>query len=158
MSALGQYCFSAVAVTVASSILLALAPDKQNIKKYLQFLCGLCICMTLISPIKNVPFELNDIVFKSIDYETVSDGEEYRQLQLNQLKNELADTVIEAIENKFGIVCNKCNIEIIDEDENIILNSISIDIDTKSEFMKSDVKKYLENQFECEIDFFESEN
>jgi len=116
------------------------------------------LCITLISPIKKIPLELNDVIFNAESISPTSDGEEFRELQIGALKNELAENVIKALDSKFGIVCNMCEIELFDEDDGVVLNLITLDLDTESEFIKSDVKKYLGSQFECEIYIIETEN
>lgn len=157
MNSVSGYCYCAICVTASSSILLSLFSVRGAAKRHVRFLCGLCICSVLIAPIRQIPFDLSDIVYNYSDAtEAVYDEKEYRRAVVEELKSELEETIAEMIKTRFDVECEKCEVIINENEGEITLEEVFVTIDG-SEFLKSDVEKFIENNLECDVDIIDNE-
>lgn len=149
-----NYCYSLTTIALAVTVIMLMAPENTRIIKYVRWITSLCVILVLIVPILNFSGEITFNNFKN--GQTASVKENVQELIINEFKAEISDIVCELINDKFNINSSDINIDLNAEDiENISINKISLNLNTKSRFLKSDVEKYLKEKFLCEINIYD---
>jgi len=154
MAGLKNYCYSLIIISVIATIIMLLAPNNGKTTKYLQWICALCITGYMIAPILKLTGKI-EFNLSNPDTESVY-IENGNALILNEFESVLCDTVKDLVYDRFDVKCKNIEVHIINDDiESISLESISIDVDTESNFLKADVKRYLNEKLSCEINFYD---
>ena len=149
-----NYYYSLTTIALAVTVIMLMAPENTRIIKYVRWITSLCVILVLIVPILNFSGEITFNNFKN--GQTASVKENGQELIINEFKAEISDIVCELINDKFNINSSDINIDLNAEDiENISINKISLNLNVKSRFLKSDVEKYLKEKFLCEINIYD---
>lgn len=115
---------------------------KGKMKRYVNFIIGILIIFTIISPItklNNISLDLDrevsNFTNKAIPVTSMSEiqEEQIKELYMTNLKNELTDVV----EKNFNYMVENININIIPDKEQIFVVD-SIDLILRQEFVKKD--------------------
>lgn len=154
MDGLKSYIFSIMIVSVTAAAINILAPEKGDIPKYMQFLLAIIISCVILLPVSSLLVTLPDIF--NIEYTKELSCFDENELYPNKLVSEticiIENNISSEISKKFNttplLVNISCNTEDID---NIIIERIKIIFDKENKLMFSDIKKYIENIFECEV-------
>lgn len=156
------YLVSVALTVISSGIVGMLSPEHAKTKKYLTYLCGVCIICSMLLPVQKmlgvIPSLIESISVSSADIENdvpSSVGDVLTEI----LNDEISETVKKDIKNRFGIevAYAGCNIEYLEEEKEAVLKEVEIRCGNLSEYEKSDIKKYLSDIYECEINIEENE-
>ena len=149
-----SYAFSLVLISVSSSVVIMLAPERSGLIKYVRWITALCITAALLFPItsagRGIEIGLNN-KYSSVTGDRY-DLHETNELIIDSLKDELTKKISSMVKSKFGAEVIECSVTLNCNDiENISVTNISLAISTKSSFLISDVKKYLSKTFETVV-------
>ena len=151
MGTISSYCLSVICINAAAAILTSLFPDTSGAKKHLKFLCGVCICAAATTPLIKLTTDIGDLTltYNLPQTQVDSTNERYRELVIDRLREDVEEYVVRLVENKFDVTGVSCKVELNDGEDGVSLEGISINMNG-GDFMRSDVKRYVEQQFECE--------
>lgn len=135
---------------------------KGKMKRYVNFIIGILIIFTIISPItklNNISLDLDrevsNFTNKAIPVTSMSEiqEEQIKELYMTNLKNELTDVV----EKNFNYMVENININIIPDKEQIFVVD-SIDLILRQEFVKKDRSQIKIDKVEVGKDTTEAVN
>ena len=153
MDALKAYCYSLIVITVCSAVVMLIVPEKNGIKKYVRWLTALSVTATLIIPLKDIGTDIK-IDISTESFTTSDDKKSGHELIICAFNNEIKDAVINAVTDRFKLICDDVDADIsYDEKTNTVsLEIITLSINNRSEFLHSDLKRYLKDLFVCDIE------
>lgn len=155
MDGFRSYTFSLVLISLSSSVVIMLAPEKAGLMKYVRWITALCITAALLLPITSIGRLAGEKLNSTYENSKKPqyDLTETNNLIISSLENKLSESISSMVANKFEVEVSECNIELDCSDiEYIKLNAISIRVGTKSQFLLSDIEKYLSRELECKVD------
>ncbi len=158
MEALKGYCYSLIVITVCTTVVMLIAPEKSGLMKYVKWIAALSVTATLIIPLRNIGGEIK-IDLDSEYATTAREQKSGRELILSALSDEIADSVENILYERFELVCKSVKVEInSDETENVSIEKITVYVPTKSRFLISDIRTYLKELYLCEIEVRSSDD
>ena len=133
-----EYFISLILISVACGIIAMLSP-RDDIGKYIRFLCGICVFCILISPVRNFLNSLADVaIFLDNSLGEITNTEDhYENIFKDSLKSGTAEDTSALIKNK------------VSSDMKIDKESFDIEIylgeDDNGYYIKSSVVKIYQN-------------
>ena len=152
MQELRSFCWSLIAVSLCAGVCLILAPDGRPSVRYLRFICALCITALIVTPLKNAIGGLSHTISIPDVTEYSQDAQNYPELLTAETARELEAEAEKYVSEKYGVKAVECKADIERTGEyEIRLNGMYVTIDTKSDYLLSEIKKSLSDTFGCEV-------